>query len=76
MFHHLSKIISRGALVLLLVCTLSVFAYANTKNAPVATSVSAYTSGSSTIITIFTSPRPIHSYRYFFHRSRPSYELH
>jgi type IV pilus assembly protein PilQ len=40
-----------------MVCTLSVSALAGTKNAPVATSVSAYTSGSSTLITIYgTAP--------------------
>jgi type IV pilus assembly protein PilQ len=57
MFRHLYAITRRGALVLLLVCTLSVFAFAGTKNQPVATSVSAYTSGSSTLITIYgTAP--------------------
>ena len=56
MFQHLFDIIRRGALVLLLV-SLSVLAFAGTKNAPVATSVSAYTSGSSTLITIYgTAP--------------------
>lgn len=57
MFRHLTAITRRGALVLLLVCTLSVFAFAGTKNQPVATSVTAYTSGSSTLITIYgTAP--------------------
>jgi type IV pilus secretin PilQ/predicted competence protein len=57
MFQHLFAITSRGALVLLLVCSLSVLAFAGTKNAPVATNVSAYTSGSSTLITIYgTAP--------------------
>ena len=57
MFRHLTAITSRGALVLLLACTLSVLAFAGTKNPPVATSVSAYTSGSSTLITIYgTAP--------------------
>jgi type IV pilus assembly protein PilQ len=57
MFRHLTAITRRGALVLLLVCTLSVLAFAGTKTAPVATSVSAYTSGSSTLITIYgTAP--------------------
>lgn len=57
MFQHLTAITRRGALVLLLVCTLSVLAFAGTKTAPVATSVSAYTSGSSTLITIYgTAP--------------------
>jgi type IV pilus secretin PilQ/predicted competence protein len=57
MFRHLYAITRRGALVLLLVCTLSVLAFAGTKNQPVATSVSAYTSGSSTLITIYgTAP--------------------
>ncbi|HKR02155.1 MAG TPA: secretin N-terminal domain-containing protein, partial [Pyrinomonadaceae bacterium] len=57
MFQHLFGITRRGALVLLLVCTLSVLAFASTKNLPVATSVSAYTSGSSTLITIYgTAP--------------------
>jgi type IV pilus assembly protein PilQ len=57
MFRHLTAITRRGALVLLLVCTLSVLALAGTKTAPVATSVSAYTSGSSTLITIYgTAP--------------------
>jgi type IV pilus secretin PilQ/predicted competence protein len=56
MFQHLFDIIRRGALVLLLV-SLSVLAFAGTKNGPVATSVSAYTSGSSTLITIYgTAP--------------------
>ena len=57
MFRHLTAITRRGALVLLLVCTLSVLAFAGTKNQPVATSVSAHTSGSSTLITIYgTAP--------------------
>ena len=57
MFQHLFALTRRGALVLLLVCTLSVLAFAGTKNAPVATSVSAYTSGTSTLITIYgTAP--------------------
>ncbi len=57
MFRHLYAITRRGALVLLLVCTLSVLAFAGTKNQPVATSVSAYTSGTSTLITIYgTAP--------------------
>jgi type IV pilus secretin PilQ/predicted competence protein len=55
MFRHLSENIRRGALVLLLVCFFSVLAFAGTKNAPVATSVSAYTSGSSTLITIYST---------------------
>lgn len=55
MFQHLLGITRRGALVLLLVCTLSVFAFATTKNSPVATSFSAYTSGSSTLITIYST---------------------
>ncbi|HEX8888780.1 MAG TPA: hypothetical protein VF779_06365, partial [Pyrinomonadaceae bacterium] len=55
MFRHLSENIRRGALVLLLVCFFSVFAFAGTKNAPVVTSVSAYTSGSSTLITIYST---------------------
>src|SRR3954471_15618485 len=55
MFRHLSENIRRGALVLLLVCLFSVFAFAGTKNAPMATSVSAYTSGSSTLITIYST---------------------
>src|ERR1041384_590491 len=44
MFQHLSGITLRGALVLLLVCTLSWPAFAGAKAQPVATSVSAYTS--------------------------------
>jgi type IV pilus assembly protein PilQ len=57
MFQHLSGITLRGALVLLLVCTLSWPALAGAKGQPVATSVSAYTSGSSTLITIYgTAP--------------------
>jgi type IV pilus assembly protein PilQ len=57
MFEYLLALTRRGALVLLLVCTLSVLALASPKNAPVATSVSAYTSGSSTLITIYgTAP--------------------
>nr|MDQ3817551.1 hypothetical protein [Acidobacteriota bacterium] len=55
MFQNLSDNIRRGALVLLLVFTLQVLALAGTKNAPVATSVSAYTSGSSTLITIYST---------------------
>jgi type IV pilus assembly protein PilQ len=55
MFQNLLAITRRGALVLLLVCTLSVLAFAGTKNQPVATSVSAYTSGSSTLITIYST---------------------
>ncbi|HEX8708558.1 MAG TPA: type IV pilus secretin PilQ [Pyrinomonadaceae bacterium] len=55
--HHLSRAAAKGALVLLLVCLLTVFAFADTRNAPVATSVSAYTSGKSTLITIYgTAP--------------------
>lgn len=57
MSQHLFDYIRRGALVLLLMSLLSVLAFASTKNAPVATSVSAYTSGSSTLITIYgTAP--------------------
>jgi type IV pilus assembly protein PilQ len=57
MFRNLFAITRRGALVLLLVCSLSALAPAGTKNAPVATNVSAYTSGSSTLITIYgTAP--------------------
>ena len=57
MFQHLFAFARRGALVLLLVCTLSVLALASTKITPVATSVSAYTSGTSTLITIYgTAP--------------------
>lgn len=57
MFQHLFALTRRGALVLLLVCTLSVLALSATKNQPVATSVSAYTNGSSTLITIYgTAP--------------------
>ncbi|HEX8843544.1 MAG TPA: type IV pilus secretin PilQ [Pyrinomonadaceae bacterium] len=57
MFQQLIEITRRGALVLLLVCLLSVLAFAGTKNAPVATNLSAYTSGSSTLITIYgTAP--------------------
>jgi type IV pilus secretin PilQ/predicted competence protein len=57
MFQHLFGITRRGALVLLLVCILSVFASASTKSASVATNFSAYTSGSSTLITIYgTAP--------------------
>src|SRR5215210_6272540 len=58
MFQLSFAITRRGALVLLLlVSLLSVHAFAGTKNAPVATSVSAYTSGSSTLITIYgTAP--------------------
>jgi type IV pilus assembly protein PilQ len=57
MFQHLFGITRRGALVLLLVCLLSVLALAGTKNSPVATSISAYTSGPSTLITIYgTAP--------------------
>src|SRR5947209_3204668 len=57
MFQHLFGITRRGALVLLLVSLFSVLALASTKGAPVATSVSAYTSGSSTLITIYgTAP--------------------
>ena len=55
MLQHLFENIRRGALVLLLVSLLSVFAFAGTKNAPVATSLSAYTSGSSTLITIYST---------------------
>jgi type IV pilus assembly protein PilQ len=59
MFQHLIANIRRGALVLLLVCTLSVLAFAGTNSIPVATSVSAYTSGTSTLITIYgTAPMP------------------
>jgi type IV pilus secretin PilQ/predicted competence protein len=57
MFQKLFAITRRGALVLLLVSSLSVLAPAGTKNQPVATNVSAYTSGSSTLITIYgTAP--------------------
>ena len=57
MFQHLFGVTLRGALVLLLVCTLSWPIFAGTKSQPVATSVSAYTSGSSTLITIYgTAP--------------------
>ncbi len=57
MFRHLFGSTTRGALVLLLVCTLSWPALAGAKAQPVATSVSAYTSGSSTLITIYgTAP--------------------
>ncbi len=57
MFQHLFGNTWRGALVLLLVCTLSMPVFAGTKTQPVATSVSAYTSGSSTLITIYgTAP--------------------
>src|ERR1044071_5238617 len=57
MFQHLFGVTLRGALVLLLVCTLSWPIFAGTKTQPVATSVSAYTSGSSTLITIYgTAP--------------------
>lgn len=57
MFQHLFGVTTRGALVLLLVCTLSWPALAGAKSQPVATSVSAYTSGSSTLITIYgTAP--------------------
>ncbi len=54
MLHHsqLLAFTRRGALVLWLVCSLSVFALAGTTTAPVATSVSATTSGASTFITI------------------------
>ena len=54
MLHHsqLLAITRRGALVLWLVCSLSVLALAGTTTAPVATSVSATTSGASTLITI------------------------
>ncbi|PYS48431.1 MAG: hypothetical protein DMF68_13190 [Acidobacteria bacterium] len=55
MLQHLFENIRRGALVLLLVFTLQVLAFASTKSAPVATSVSAYTSGSSTLITIYST---------------------
>jgi type IV pilus assembly protein PilQ len=44
--------IRRGALVLLLMCSLSTLASAGNKLAPIATNVSAYTSGHSTRITI------------------------
>jgi type IV pilus secretin PilQ/predicted competence protein len=57
MFQHLFTHIRRGALVLLLVSMLSVLAVAGGRNTPVATSLSAYTSGSSTLITIYgTAP--------------------
>ncbi len=57
MFQHLSAATTRGALVLLLVSTLSWPAFAGAKAQPVATSVSAYTSGSSTLINIYgTAP--------------------
>ena len=55
MLQHLFKNTRRGALVLLLVFTLQVLAFAGTRNAPIATSVSAYTSGSSTLITIYST---------------------
>ncbi len=57
MFQKLFGVTTRGALVLLLVSTLSWPALAVAKSQPVATSVSAYTSGSSTLITIYgTAP--------------------
>ncbi|MDT4968666.1 MAG: type pilus assembly protein PilQ [Acidobacteriota bacterium] len=57
MFRHLLGITRQGALVLLMVCILSGSALAGTKNAPMATNFSAYTSGSSTLITIYgTAP--------------------
>ena len=57
MFRHLFGITRQGALVLLMVCILSASAFAGTKNAPMATNFSAYTSGSSTLITIYgTAP--------------------
>lgn len=57
MFRYLFGITRQGALVLLMVCLLSVASLAGTKTAPIATSFSAYTSGSSTLITIYgTAP--------------------
>jgi type IV pilus assembly protein PilQ len=52
--HHLFAVTRRGALVLLLVCSLFVSAWAGTISnaAPVATGVSATVSGASTLITI------------------------
>jgi hypothetical protein len=51
--------IRRGALVLLLVCSLSTLASAGNKLAPIATNVSAYTSGQATRITVNgTAPMP------------------
>ena len=50
--HHLLAITRRGALVLLFVCSLYVFALAGTTATPIATNVSAATSGASTFITI------------------------
>jgi type IV pilus assembly protein PilQ len=51
--HHLLAVTRRGALVLLLVCSLFVSAWAGANsNAPVATAVSATVSGASTLITI------------------------
>ncbi|MGB7926134.1 MAG: type IV pilus secretin PilQ [Pyrinomonadaceae bacterium] len=52
--HHLLAVTRRGALVLLLVCSLFVSAWAGTISnaAPVATGVSATVSGASTLITI------------------------
>ena len=57
MFRYLFGHIRDGALVLLLVFLFSALSFAAPKNAPVATSVSAYTQGSSTLITIYgTAP--------------------
>jgi type IV pilus assembly protein PilQ len=50
--HYLIAAIKRGALVLLLVCSLYALASAHPNLAPVATGVSATTSGASTFITI------------------------
>ncbi|HEX8137956.1 MAG TPA: type IV pilus secretin PilQ [Pyrinomonadaceae bacterium] len=50
--HYLLAAIRRGALVLFLMCSLSVLALANTTLSPMATGVSATTSGASTFITI------------------------
>jgi type IV pilus secretin PilQ/predicted competence protein len=50
--HYLLAAIKRGALVLFLMCSLSVLALANTNLSPMATGVSATTSGASTFITI------------------------
>ncbi|HEY0006451.1 MAG TPA: type IV pilus secretin PilQ [Pyrinomonadaceae bacterium] len=50
--HYSLAIIRRGALVLGFLCSLSVLAFAGAKVAPIATNVSAYTSGHATRITI------------------------
>jgi type IV pilus assembly protein PilQ len=50
--HYLPAAIKRGALVLFFVCSLTVFAKASTNLTPMATGVSATTSGASTFITI------------------------